>query len=590
MKTIFNSLLLVSAALLLSSCEVSDPGSPIANRPPTTTITSAPQSGSTVNHYLTLRWSGNDGDGVIAGFNMYIDGALVAFTARTDSAISFDSPSTGQLVSHTFKIQAVDDDNEADPNAPEIQFFTSNVAPTCAFSSDNIVRPNSNVAPGFRIKLEADDGNRSGVWFSVSVDDTVNWSAWSTDSVFLFADLSLGDFPDGLVPLTNEELTEGVHTIYARCRDSGAAVSSTISLPVNVSFTHTPVMSDLLARYNHGTASDSLYPDGSIYRTNNAELVVAFEATAFSYRGVIHSYRYRQAESDWSLWIEQPELVLTDLPIGSYEYEFQARDVAGALSDTAAFYVNLIDQQLSDSMLIIDETRDFNGGPGTPTDGAVDSFYMALVEGYNAREIDLQKRFGQENEYYLSPQDLEHIGLIIWQADDRNTFLMGDFRRILSEFMQRGGRVIFSGWDIMRAFTLSDTFATYSGSMFEYRYMRAFNATRASGNENLLAQATGFIGENGFPNVEVDSTKLLPFWHGAMPRAWIFDPRGECTPIGRLTTIDPNYFQNGEITAYYYDLSFRVAVFGVPLFFYKQPHVEALFDVLLPRMLLGLGT
>lgn len=583
-------LLLLCAVIIFSSCEVSDPGSPLANRPPTTTITSAPQNGSTVNHYLTLRWSGNDGDGEIAGFNMYIDGELVALTQRTDSSISFASPATGELVSHTFKIQAVDDDGAVDPDAPQIQFFTSNVAPTCAFSSDNTVRPNSNVAPGFRIKLEADDANRSGVWFAVSIDDTIDWSAWSTDSVFMFANLSLGDFPGGLVALSNAELTEGNHTIYARCRDSGSAISNTISLPVNVSFAHTPVMGELTARYNHGIASDSLYPDGSIYRTNNAELVVAFEASAFSYRGVVHSYRYRESEGAWSTWVEVPELVLTDLPIGIYEYEFQARDVAGALSDTAIFFANLVDQQLSDSILIIDETRDFNGGPGTPTDGAVDDFYAALVEGFEARAIDLQARYNQDTVYYVSAHDVENIGLIIWHADDRNTFQLGDFRRILSEFMQRGGRVIFSGWDIMRAFTPSDTLVEYSGSMFEYRYLRAFTAARASGNENLVAQATGFIGENGFPNVEVDSTKLLPFWHGAMPRAWIFEPRGECTTIGRLTTIDPDYFQNGEVTAYYYDLSFRVAVFGVPLFFYKQPHVEALFDVLLPRMLLGLGT
>ncbi len=590
MKTTNKLLLLLSAAFILTSCEVSDPGSPLANRPPTTTITSAPQNGSTVNHYLTLRWSGNDGDGEIVGFNMYIDGELVTLTQRTDSSISFTSPSTGELVSHTFKIQAVDDHGAADPSAPEIQFFTSNVAPTCAFSSDNTVRANSNVAPGFRIKLEAEDANRSGVWFAVSIDDTVDWSVWSTDSVFLFANLSLGDFSSGLVALSNAELTEGTHTIYARCRDSGSAISNTISLPVNVSFAHTPVMGELTARYNHGIASDSLYPDGSIYRTNNAELVVAFEATAFAYRGVIHSYRYREAASEWSMWIEQPELVLTDLPVGSFEYEFQARDVAGTLSDTASFFANLIEQHLSDSIIVIDETRDFNGGPGTPTDGAVDSFYTALVEGYSVRTIDLQARYNQDTVYYVSPNDLQDIGLIIWHADDRNTFQLADFRRILSEFMQRGGRVIFSGWDIMRAFTPSDTFATYSGSMFEYRYMRAFNATRASGNENLVAQATGFIGENGFPNVDVDSTKLLPFWHGAMPRAWVYEPRGECTTIGRLTTIDPNYFQNGEVAAYYYDLSFRVAVFGVPLYFYKQPHVEAMFDVLLPRMLFGLGT
>lgn len=575
-------------ALACASCKVSNPGSPFENQPPTTAITSAPQNGSTVNHYLTLRWSGNDVDGEIAGFNMFIDGEQVAFTTRTDSTISFTSPSSGEVVSHTFSVQAVDNEGSSDPNPPQRQFYTRNTAPTCDFSSTNTVRPNSFVGRGFQLRLEASDANRSGIEFSVSIDDTMSWCAWSTDSVFLFADTSLGFFRSGVVALSNSRLTEGSHTIYARCRDSGLAVSPTISRTVNVELDHRPVITGVPARYNYGIASDSLYPDGSIYRSNNAELILAFEADVSTYSGVLNAYRYRESTSAWSSWQDIPELVLTDLPLGSYEYYFQARDAAGAISDSATLVFKLLNQQLSDSILVVDEAREAAGGA---SDVQIDNFYSAIVEGYNVRHLDLFERGNSPLGTYLSPKDIEFIGLIIWNADERNLIQVQNYRRILGEFMSRGGRVIFSGWDFMSAYTSEPT-ATYGGSVFEYRFLRVFSCRRdPSTNPNVNAQVNGFTGANGFPSVQIDATKVpVPVWQGALPRTWVFEPRGECVVIGRATTRDPNYFQNGQVLAYVYDLSFRVAVFGVPLYFCRQDQVEDLFDVLLPRMLTGLGS
>lgn len=583
--TMTKLILLAALTLVLSSCGVNDPGSPLGNNPPETAITSAPQNGTTVNHFLSLYWSGNDGDGQVSGFNMFIDGELVAFTTRTDSAISFSAPSTGEVVSHTFKIQAVDNDGAVDPTPPEIQFFTSNTSPTCFFSSENIVGNNANVGQGFSVKLEADDANRSGIWFALSLDDTVSWTEWTRDSIFLFADLDLDTFALGVVALDNAVLTEGQHTLYARCRDSGFALSNIASRVVNVSLGNRPTMGEVIVRYNSGVASDSLYPDGSIYHKLNAELVVAYEATAFSYRGLIHSYRYRNPEGIWSDWANEPVLIETNLPVGAHEYAFQGRDMAGELSDTAEFFIRLVEQVFTDSILVVDETRNGVGGPGSPSDAEADDFYSALVDGYNVRHIDMSDRSPGA---YVSPYDLENIGLILWHADDRTDFLLDDSRRILSEYMQRGGRVIFSGWDIMNAISTTPE-NTYGGSDFSYRYLRTFSAQRdANANPNAVREGTGFVGENGFPNVSVDPTKVLTSWNGAITRVWTFEPRGECTIIGRLSTITPEYELANEVTAYYYDLSFRVAVFGVPLFFCQQAQVEVLFDVLLPRMLTGL--
>lgn len=574
-------------ALLLSSCEVSDPGSPLPEVGPTTEITSAPQSGTTVNHYQTLRWKGNDSDGEVVGFNMYIDGNLVAYTERTDSTISFASPSSGEAVPHTFSVQSVDDDGNMDATPPAVQFQTINTAPTCLFSSSNTVLPNSNVGQGFQIKLESEDSNRSGIEFVVSIDDTTSWSAWSDDSVFVFADLALGELPAGTVVISNLELTEGQHTIHARCRDSGFALSPVISRTVNVVLGNRPVMGVVSARYNSGSASDSLYPDGSIFRRNNSEMIISFSAAATSYRGLIHSYRVARGGNDWSDWQELPELTETDLPLGAHEYKFIARDVAGAISDTATFFATLVQQQLSDSVLVVDETLNGSGAPTLPTDAQVDEFYAALVEGYKVRNVDLTERLPNA---YVTPLDVSNIGLVIWHAEDRTEQLLDDNRRILSEFMQRGGRVIFSGRDLFNAFSL-DSEIEFAESDFGYSYMRAFSGHRDPGaNPNLGAEGTGFVGYNGYPSVQIDPTKVLPNWQGSITRVWTFVPRGECQVIGRLTTRTEGYLLENEVVAYVYDLSFRAAVFGIPLYFCNQSQVEELFDVLMPRMLAGLGS
>jgi hypothetical protein len=58
--------------------------------------------------------------------------------------------------------------------------------------------------------------------------------------------------------------------------------------------------------------------------------------------------------------------------------------------------------------------------------------------------------------------------------------------------------------------------------------------------------------------------------------------------IGTLATNDAAYPLTGRVAAYYYNLSFRMAMFGVPLFFCNEADVTAILDVLIPQMLAGL--
>jgi hypothetical protein len=100
MKIVRTVALAVSMLLLwVVGCEVSDPGNPLANQPPTTFLSGAPMNGDTVNHYIELHWAGNDADGTVQGYRVLVDGVEISFTTITDTLIAFSSTTDGSVTS-----------------------------------------------------------------------------------------------------------------------------------------------------------------------------------------------------------------------------------------------------------------------------------------------------------------------------------------------------------------------------------------------------------------------------------------------------------------------------------------------------------
>ena len=136
----------------------------------------------------------------------------------------------------------------------------------------------------------------------------------------------------------------------------------------------------------------------------------------------------------------------------------------------------------------------------------------------------------------------------------------------------------------------TDTIVFASGS-FGREKLRLFDAYR-----NTSRTTVGFDGENGFAGCMIDSTKLPTNWHGLIDRCWVFRPRGECIPFGTLVVSNPGSNPlSGGMASYLYDLSYRVAVFGIPLYFFQESdvftmfHGNAEYNGLIPHMLQGLG-
>lgn len=577
---LIRSFALVASLLLIwvLGCEVADPGNSYGNQPPTTILSRAPLDGDTVNHYIELRWAGNDVDGEIQGFRLLVDGSEISFTAATDTMIAFTSTEDGLPTSHTFTVIAVDDDNTEDPNPPQRQFYTTNEKPAVEWG-EGTVPIDAEVGYGFRMVLKGLDDNRSLLWFALSVGDEDSWSEWSEDSIFYIGDTALELYPDGVNVVSNAGLADGAVTLYARVRDAGGSVSETISRTVNVSSGYRPVME---ATVTGAYGSDEFYPDGSVYRRNNVETQISYAASAAAYYGQIQAYRYEDSDG-WSEWTNTPSLIFTDLPTGEYPFKFTARDIAGVMADTIEYTIRIVEQQLTSLILLVDETRDGNGNPGSPTDEAVDDFYHALLQGREYVDVDYANRPGGVP--YISPYDLSTCGLVVWHGDDRSDVKLGDNTDVLTAYLNKGGRLILSGWDVLAPFNADqeDSLSFNTGS-FAYDKLRIFNAYY-----NRTRTMTGIEGVDGLPDITVDPDKLPTSFNGAIDRTWVFTQRGECSVTGVLMVNNPDDNPlNGKTASFIYDQSFRVLVFGAPLFFFKESEVVPLMDSLLDRMLAGL--
>ncbi|MEO0107574.1 MAG: hypothetical protein ABIK62_00130 [candidate division WOR-3 bacterium] len=74
-----------------------------------------------------------------------------------------------------------------------------------------------------------------------------------------------------------------------------------------------------------------------------------------------------------------------------YRYCLAALDTAGHQSDSShTVYSKPI--TLDHGILLVDETRDGNGQPGTPNDAQVDEFYHVLLDGYPFTDWDVARQ------------------------------------------------------------------------------------------------------------------------------------------------------------------------------------------------------
>ena len=149
--------------------------------------------------------------------------------------------------------------------------------------------------------------------------------------------------------------------------------------------------------------------------------------------------------------------------------------------------------------------------------------------------------------------------------------------------MDGGGKVIFSGWDLLTPFGVTADAASYSEESFAYDYMRLFNAVRSSGTNPR--QCVGIKGVGGYPDVAIDPDKVPSRWGGALDKCWAFTNRGETFTTATFDALTDTLAIEGQHTAHVYlGPTYSVAVFGIPLYFCYEDQAQVFMNQLLTEM------
>lgn len=606
---------LVAALLVLWGCEPSDPGSPFGNTPPETFIVVAPLDSTIHDHFVSpspmshIQWYGHDADGLVDGFYLQVDDGAEVWTVSGDSAISFESsePDPGNPgftipMDHTIRVTAVDNEGARDPSPAARSFTAKNSIPRItAFTSS--FRDSAVVGQGISFSVEWEDGNVSDAVFRVSVD-TEPVTGWDSRSSFQFCDLQDPTIIAGLdqgevLAIDMLYLPVGSHLISVHVKDLGGAVSNPRNRFVTVIDTVAPGMTTLNATYGSAT----YYPDGSIFHVPRTTTYFEMVGSASSYFGGIHSYKYRMrsqsipetpADSSWSSWSAWSQwgtsaFQMSDLPVGEYHFQAQCRDWVGKESAVIDKITVIVEPDFSaKTLLIVDETKDGNGRAGSPDDENCDTFYRHILEvdtntwmtssGWEVTELDHNSHKVYPTVSGVSARDLAGKRLIIWHADDKSVIDLGKDIRVLGEYLDRGGKLILSGWDVLSPFAVGNTDVTFTTG-FAYKYLRI-----GRGVKNIeVSSAGGFIAMQGNPDlgydylVEMDPDKISARWL-AMDNCWIFYPRHRTEGLGFWRGyLSDTEFENGFVCLRNFNPvnAWRTVVLGYPLYFMKNDQAKA---------------
>ncbi|MEM6342722.1 MAG: hypothetical protein AAF927_02540 [Bacteroidota bacterium] len=272
---------LVLFALFFTAC---DTGSPLDNLPPDTKIfvdqidLSGPNR---LNSVVRLRWSGEDQDGYVKGYELSFDEQNWDFVQETDSTFRFDIPVGSDTTDISFYVRAIDDDDTADPSPAFLSVPIRNTPPTVKF--DSLTSIPDTVLSVWSILWRAEDldGNETldslfirlndGAWYPIDrfttfasfIPESPMQAGSQNAQLYLDAEADLQDNP------LQDLRVDGDNQLFIQARDIAGSLSPIDSSEV---FFVKRQTADLLVVDAHGSA----LADG-IYRSSLLNLSLAYD-------------------------------------------------------------------------------------------------------------------------------------------------------------------------------------------------------------------------------------------------------------------------------------------------------------------------
>jgi len=567
------------------------------------------------DHYISpsrmfrVQWFGHDRDGLVKGFYIQVDDGPEVWTVRGDSAISFEALTPDPLIpggtiptQHRIRITAVDNEDLRDPTPAERVINVINSQPVISeFIAD--FSDSSIVGPGIGFEIEWNDLNISGCYFRVTIDGNAV-TEWDANTKFRFCNLDDPSIPalleNDVTSIDINLLTIGEHNLGVEIKDWGGALGDPLIMHITVQDTILPTLEGIETIYG----ASAYYPDGSIFYRANTTTAFTMIGSASEYHGNVHSYRYRYryqpipatpADSAWAEWHDWTDwrpaaFEMTDLTVGEYQFQALCRDWTGTESPVLNYIMSIVEVDFSEqTLLIVDETKSGNGRPGSPNNEQCDEFYRTILEvdtstwetptGWQVTEIDYASHKVNDASY-ISARDVFNKKVIIWHSDDKAQYFISDNIRLLVDYLERGGKLIISGWDVLKPFGGADNpnEITFDAG-FAYKYLRIQGGTRSvSGTRDSFIGMLGNT-DSGFEypdSLTVDSEKIPGSWNGP-DKCWVLLPRHRTESVGKWIGFNPDdVLNNGDACLRNFNPvnPWRTIVLGFPLYFMKNDEAK----------------
>ncbi len=237
-----------------------------------------------------------------------------------------------------------------------------------------------------------------------------------------------------------------------------------------------------------------------------------------------------------------------------YYYYVTQVDTTGLESDPSPEdYGKII--SLDSGILFVDETRDFSGGQGNPTDEEQNQFYEFISAGYPITFHDVV------DEGLLRINDLGPYSTLVWIDDDPTTQYLAEIDRDLADYLDAGGNLLFAGWRSFADYSIGRPLDFEEGSFpFDYLSISSVNAT-------LSLDFSGATGLEGWPDQNIIPERVLPAWDGLLIGIDVMDLNDGPTPIyGYISASGDTLFDGKPVGIYIDNDDYKTVYLTFPIY------------------------
>ncbi len=417
-------------------CGKDDP-SGLANIPPETHLSFAPDAGDTVSYRVRMNWFGWDPDGEVTHFLTMWDSLGWEYTVATDSVfvVSTDDAAGGQDQSygyHTFAVKAVDNRGAEDPTPASVSFTAQNIFP----DTEILEGPAPISWPFVTFEWEGSDadGEVVGFGYRLMIRDGFDYVEYASEDS-LSSDETVADFG----PLWGDFQFE-VWSVD----DQGARDVTPAEWSFQICYWG-PTQFYVTSNVFGGPRRWPEYPDAWL---EPPIPIFDGEHVTFDWSAEGQGIKYRHAYDDtnsWSAWSSTgTHFEVTPVP-GEHEMHVGVKDTV-EIEIHAHLRFEVVEVGLDDYILIVDDYDWLEANDAWGTDVERDAFYDAIVAPFGERYAwDPAEHEVGGNPSPPDVQALADASTVIWYCDQVDAEIGRLFNSYGQDYDRLGGYVRAGG-------------------------------------------------------------------------------------------------------------------------------------------------